>query len=216
VTGKKQSRKRANPNKRPPRKRVVKRGPDVAASAPAPSPPPPISSTGVTSVDDWLPPPRPIEPAPVDDWLPPPRPIEPPAAVDQAATTESPPAAEPGVRPAAAWLIAADLASLAVIGGLTFLNLAGTGGVVRLILALLFVTCVPGWALARGAGLAGGLTGIAVAVLSSLTICAAASTVMLWLNAWHPLMLLAGLGAVSAVVILWTLPPSFVAARLRI
>ena len=113
------------------------------------------------------------------------------------------------------WLVAADLGSLSVIGGLVFLNIAGTGGTVRLGLALLFVTFVPGWALARAAGLAGGLTGVAVAVLASLTIGAAASTVMVWANIWHPLMLLAGLGALSAVAILWTLPPAFAAAQLR-
>jgi len=113
------------------------------------------------------------------------------------------------------WLVAADLASLAVIGGLIFLNIADTGGVVRLAVALLFVTFVPGWALARAVGLAGGLTGLAVAVLSSLTIGAATSTVMVWANVWHPILLFAGLAAVSGVAILWALPPAFVAARLR-
>jgi len=74
---------------------------------------------------------------------------------------------------------------------------------------------VPGWALVRVAGLSGGLTGVSIAVLASLTICAGASTAMVWLGAWHPLMLLAGLAAISAVVILWTLPPAFVAAMAR-
>jgi hypothetical protein len=38
---------------------------------------------------------------------------------------------------------------------------------------------------------------------------------MLWLNVWHPLILLAGIGAVSAVALLWTLPAALVGARLR-
>src|SRR6185436_15533614 len=80
------------------------------------------------------------------------------------------------------WLLAGDLASLAVIGALVFLNIANFGGPWRVLLALAFVTFVPGWALARAAGLAGGLSGLAVAMLSSLTICAAASTLMVWLN----------------------------------
>jgi len=83
------------------------------------------------------------------------------------------------------------------------------------LLALAFVTFVPGWGLARAAGLAGGLSGLAVAMLSSLTICAAASTLMVWLNLWHPLVLLAVIGAVSAVLLLWTLPAALVGARLR-
>jgi len=137
-------------------------------------------------------------------------------AARQPAEGAGPVAQEALVSPAdERWLVAADLGSLCVIGGLVFLNIAGTGGALRLVLALLFVTFVPGWALARAAGLAGGLTGVAVAVLASLTIGAAASTVMVWANAWHPLMLLAGLGALSAMAILWTLPPAFVAAQLR-
>ncbi len=147
----------------------------------------------------------------VDSWLPPERSDafeDPGAELPRPAPDHTQPATE-------RWLVAADLASLAVIGGLTFLNVAGTGGVLRVVLALVFVTWVPGWALVRAAGLGGGLTGIAVAVLASLTISAAASTGMVWLNMWHPILLAAVLGAASAATILWTLPPAFVAARLR-
>lgn len=138
-----------------------------------------------------------------------------PAAAPLPAQDELFDPAPPPLKPSGipGWLVAADLGSLAVIGALMFMNIANSGGVVRLLLALVFVTCVPGWAVVRAAGLSAGLTGVAIAVLASLTISAAASTLMVWLNAWHPLMLLAVLAAASAAVILWTLPPSFVAAR---
>ena len=145
----------------------------------------------------------------------PPPPPAPPPALDEPREVPQAPAGAGMPSPATRWLIAADIGCLGVIGGLMFLNLAGTGGVVRLLLALLFITCVPGWALVRVAGLSGGLTGVSIAVLASLTICAGASTAMVWLGAWHPLMLVGGLAAISAVAILWTLPPAFVAARAR-
>lgn len=153
----------------------------------------------------------PSKPAParVDDWLPPERAAAPVPA-------ESLPAApEMVAAPNHAWLFAADLASLAVIGALAFFNIAGAAAGVRVLVALAFVTFVPGWALARASGLASGLTGIAVSVLASLTICAAASTAMVWLDAWHPFILFTVLSAVSSVLLLWTLPPAFVAARMR-
>jgi hypothetical protein len=158
-----------------------------------------------------------------DGWLPPEPAFPPLPAVDDVQEAQAPRlklddvqgAPAPRLKPSGVpgWLVAADLGSLVVIAGVMFLNIANTGGVFRLVLALLFVTCVPGWAVVRAAGLSADLTGVAIAVLASLTISAAASTAMVWLNAWHPLMLVAVLAVASAVVILWTLPPAFVAAR---
>jgi hypothetical protein len=230
VTRKKTSRKRADRKRRRARKAAIARRRRIAASAaptPPSAPPPAEISAGDPEVEDWLPPPPEVGTAggrPLEDWLPPPPPIPPPSIddwlppeppVETAADDEAPPL-EPAPSPATSgWLIAADLTSLGVIGSLMFLNLANTGGTARAILALAFVTCVPGWALARTAGLANGLTGIAVAVLASLTICAAGSIAMVWLDAWHPFLLLGLLAAFSAIAILWTLPSTFVAARLR-
>lgn len=150
--------------------------------------------------------------ASVDDWLPPERPPRP--AHD--AGESLPAAPEIIAAPNHAWLFAADLVSLGVIGVLAFFNIAGAGGgFVRVLAALAFVTFVPGWALARTAGLASGLTGIGVSVLASLTICAAASTAMVWLDAWRPFFLFAILSVASSVLLLWTLPSAFVAARMR-
>lgn len=155
----------------------------------------------------------------VESWLPPQRSeaVEEQVdeQVDEQVEAPSPPANSPPRMANERWLVTADLASLVVIGGLMFLNIANTGGDLRLALAVLFVTCVPGWALVRATSLSAGLGGAAIAVLASLTISAATSTAMVWLNAWHPLGLVAVLAALSAVAILWTLPPSFVALRAR-
>jgi hypothetical protein len=152
-----------------------------------------------------------LAPGAVDSWLPPER-FD---AVEQPVDAPSSPAVTPPGTANERWLVAADLASLVVIGGLMFMNIANTGAGLRLAFAVLFITCVPGWALVRTAGLSAGLGGAAIAVLASLTISAATSTAMVWLNAWHPLGLVAVLAALSAVAILWTLPPSFVALRAR-
>jgi hypothetical protein len=162
-----------------------------------------------TTVPVEAPPERDVASA-IDEWLPPEPAVAPLPAVDD--VQDAPPPAD---RPSggSGWLVAGDMGSLVDIAGVMFLNLANTGGVFRLVLALLFITWVPGWALVRASGLSGGLTGVAIAILASLTISAATSTAMVWLNAWHPLMLVVVMATVSAVVILWTLPPAFVAAR---
>jgi hypothetical protein len=170
--------------------------------------PPPVE----TPVAAWMPaPPPPVE-TPVATWMPP-LPPAPARALDEPREEPQALAGAGMPSPATRWLFAADIGSLAVIGGLMFLNLAGTGGPLRLVLALLFVTGVPGWALVRAAGLSGGWSSVAIAVLASLTICAASSTVLVWAGAWHPLVLFAVLAAGSAIVILWTLPPTFVAVQ---
>jgi hypothetical protein len=79
----------------------------------------------------------------------------------------------------------------------------GADGPVRLLLALGFTSVVPGWALVRWLRLADSPTGAAMAVPSSLSICAGASAIMVWVHAWQPLVLLAALAIVSAGAIGW-------------
>jgi hypothetical protein len=102
-------------------------------------------------------------------------------------------------------LIGVDIGCLVVTAALAVVVLVGAEGTVRLLLALAFTSVVPGWALVRRLALAGTATGAAMAVPTSLAICAGASVVMVWLHAWQPLTLFVALAAVSAAVIGWML-----------
>jgi hypothetical protein len=106
-------------------------------------------------------------------------------------------------------LMGVDIGCLIVMVALAISVLLGVDGVSRLLLALAFTTVVPGWALVRGLGLASTPTGAVMAIPSSLAICAGASVLMVWVNAWQPFMLLAALAAVSAAVIGWVLRVQF-------
>jgi hypothetical protein len=102
-------------------------------------------------------------------------------------------------------LIGIDIGCLVVTAVLTADVALGGDGPVRLLLALAFTSVVPGWALVRWFRLADSATGAAMAVPSSLAICAAASAIMVWVHAWQPLVLLAVLAIVSAAAIGWML-----------
>lgn len=95
---------------------------------------------------------------------------------------------------------------IAVVLVTTILMVMVTGGVTgepRVVLALVFVTFVPGWALLDHVTLvAGGGARLAVAVALSLTISVSAALAVLWLHLWHPVVLLDVLGAVSLLVVL--------------
>jgi uncharacterized membrane protein len=88
-------------------------------------------------------------------------------------------------------------------------------GVIRLTLALVFVTFVPGWALLDHVTLAaGGPARLALAVALSLTIATMSSLALLWLHLWHPVVLLDVLGFVSLLAVLANLlRPAAVAPR---
>jgi hypothetical protein len=102
-------------------------------------------------------------------------------------------------------LIGVDIGCLIVTAALAVAVLLGIEGTFRLLLAIAFTSVVPGWALVRRLGLAATATGAALAVPSSLAICAGASVVMVWAHAWQPLTLLWALSAVSAAVLGWIL-----------
>jgi hypothetical protein len=102
-------------------------------------------------------------------------------------------------------LIGVDIGCLVVTAALAVVVLVGAEGTVRLLLALAFTSVVPGWALVRRLGLAGTATGAAMAVPTSLAICAGASVAMVWIHAWQPLTLFVAVAVVSAGVIGWML-----------
>ena len=93
--------------------------------------------------------------------------------------------------------LAAALATLALI------LVAGVGwtGPPRIVLALAFVTFVPGWAAVGHSHAVGGTSKMALAVALSLTVCTATALAMAWLGSWHPLGLFYGIGGVSVAML---------------
>ncbi|MEA2843944.1 MAG: hypothetical protein QOJ69_1615, partial [Actinomycetota bacterium] len=94
----------------------------------------------------------------------------------------------------------------------------GLTGPVRLLLALAFVTFVPGWALlgvvppleltagepGSAAGrvpLVQGISKVAMAVAVSLTLCTLSAQALLWLRVWNPSALLGALGGLSLLTL---------------
>jgi hypothetical protein len=94
-----------------------------------------------------------------------------------------------------------DGAALAVILVLGALVILGVEGPVRGLLALAFVTFVPGWAVVTNWRTAAQSSMIALSVLISLSFCAGVATISLWLRAWHPLGLFYVTAAASAIAI---------------
>jgi uncharacterized membrane protein len=95
-------------------------------------------------------------------------------------------------------------AGAAVVSGLliTLTSLDATGGP-RTLLALVFVTFVPGWALLDHVAMtAGGIPRIALAVGLSLTITVLTTFALLRLHLWYPVALLDVLGGLSLVGVL--------------
>jgi uncharacterized membrane protein len=94
-----------------------------------------------------------------------------------------------------------DAAALAVIVALGALVLLDVQGPLRGLLALLFVTFVPGWAVVTNWRSAARSSMIALSVLISLSFSAGAATIALWLHVWHPIGLFYVTAAASAVAI---------------
>lgn len=100
------------------------------------------------------------------------------------------------------WMIVFDLILLAVTALLVVLILRGVDGLPRVLATVAFACLVPGGALVTLLPFREPDEILALAVVLSLAILAAATLVMAWIGAWHPLRLTAGLGAASAVVLL--------------
>lgn len=90
--------------------------------------------------------------------------------------------------------VVVTLALLVAIG-------AGVAGPVRVVLALAFVTFVPGWALLDRVPLAEGASKVALAIPLSFAIGGGAATLLAMFHRWEPLLLFFVLGATSVVLI---------------
>jgi uncharacterized membrane protein len=98
-----------------------------------------------------------------------------------------------------------DFASLAVIVVLVALVALGATGLFRGLLALAFLTFVPGWAIVTNWTSAARVSRVALSVLLSLSISTAAATTALWLHLWHPLGLFYLMALASAAAIIFGL-----------
>jgi uncharacterized membrane protein len=110
----------------------------------------------------------------------------------------------PAPAPLAARVVAGlDVAVIMVTVTLMVLVAAEVTGAVRLMLALAFVTFVPGWAVLDHVTLVAGANArVAVAVALSLTIATLSSLALLWLHLWYPVVLLDVLGCLSLLAVL--------------
>jgi uncharacterized membrane protein len=100
------------------------------------------------------------------------------------------------------WMAVFDLTLLAVIALLMMLIARDVDGLPRVLATLAFSCLVPGGAFVTRLPFREPDEILAMTVVLSLTILAAATLTMAWLGAWQPLRFTAGLGAASAVVLL--------------
>jgi hypothetical protein len=114
------------------------------------------------------------------------------------------PGSEPPVAPATlaavvgrGALLALDTTSAAVALALVGAVLTGAPDLVRLPLALAFMSFVPGWSLTANLPNLSRRSVFAVPAALSLSICAALATITLWTGAWHPRDLFFGEAGVS-------------------
>jgi uncharacterized membrane protein len=100
------------------------------------------------------------------------------------------------------WMVLFDLTLLALTALVIVLIERDINGLPRVFATLAFACLVPGGALVTRLPFREPNEVLAVTVVLSLAILAAATPLMAWIGAWHPLRLTAGLGAASAVVLL--------------
>lgn len=100
------------------------------------------------------------------------------------------------------WMIVFDLTLLAVAALLMVLIARDVDGLPRVLATVAFTCLVPGGALVTRLPFREPDEILAMTVVLSLAILAAATLIMAWVGAWHPLRLMAGLGAASVVVLL--------------
>ena len=101
-----------------------------------------------------------------------------------------------------AWRVGFDLALLAATALLVVLIERDVDGLPRVLAAVAFACLVPGGALVSLLPFREPDEVLALTLMLSLAVMAAATLAMAWLGAWHPLRLTAGLAAASAVVLL--------------
>ena len=111
------------------------------------------------------------------------------------------------------WRVGFDLALVAVTALLVVLIERDVHGPPRLLAAVAFASLVPGGALVSLLPFREPNEVLALTLVLSLAVMAAATLVMVWLGAWHPLRLTAGLAAASAVVLLLDLVGRLASSR---
>jgi phosphatidylserine synthase len=100
------------------------------------------------------------------------------------------------------WRIGFDLGLLAVTALLVVLIERDVDGLPRVLATVAFACLVPGGALVSRLPFREPDEVLALTLVLSLSVMAAATLVMVWLRAWDPLRLTAGLAAASGVVLL--------------
>ena len=100
------------------------------------------------------------------------------------------------------WRIGFDLGLLAVTALLVVLIERDVDGLPRVLATVAFACLVPGGALVSRLPFREPDEVLALTLVLSLSVMAAATLVMVWLRAWDPLRLTVGLAAASAVVLL--------------
>jgi uncharacterized membrane protein len=107
------------------------------------------------------------------------------------------------VSPEAVALRRVDLAGALATFALLAMVAAGTGGLARILLALVFVTFLPGWALLGHWQVVSELSRVAMAVAASLAASVIVALAMAWLRSWHPLFVFYILGVVTLLALGW-------------
>jgi uncharacterized membrane protein len=113
------------------------------------------------------------------------------------------------------WRVGFDLALLAATALLVVLIKQDVGGLPRVLATVAFACLVPGGALVNLLPFREPDEVLALTLALSLAVIAAATLVMAWLGAWHPLRLTAGLAAASAAVLLLDLAGRLASLRRR-
>jgi len=93
------------------------------------------------------------------------------------------------------------MAALAVTVALSAIVGLGATGPIRVVLALAFVTFVPGWAVFGRSSAVHGISKVALAVAASLTACLTTAVAMAWLGSWHPLPLFYAVAAITTLAL---------------
>jgi uncharacterized membrane protein len=112
-----------------------------------------------------------------------------------------------------AWRVGFDLALLAVTLLLVALIQWEVDGLPRVLAAVAFACLVPGGAIVSLLPFQEPDEVLALTLVLSLAVMAAATLVMLWLGAWHPVRLTAGLAAASTVILLLDLAGRLASSR---
>lgn len=98
-----------------------------------------------------------------------------------------------------------DAGAAAVSGGLLVFLATDAGGPIRILLALAFVTLVPGWALQRMIPMTEASSALGLAVALSLAVAVVVTLAALWASVWDPRLIGEVLAGLCLAALLWRL-----------